>query len=358
MLFLNVAAYGASCPYCGQVYGEGGDRDQAYIRRVRAEHEANCPARFRNNNPRNNVQPSQDDQAAAAAAEAQRQAAETARRAAEVEQQRASERKEAARKQAEFDKAKRDALSSMKGISDNVPGLKGVGSSDSFGLKGLGDSSANNPGLKGMDDPSLQLKDAVADSGVKTLFDKKRASQDLLSAKAHGITALDRAASILQGSASNPSLETSLEQAKAETDRRFSTRGKDGGQFDTVVLIHDSGSPQPVDNQPVPVPPEVAKDPRFQKLVVERDALDHQIEAAQQKLAGIKADSSYAQSTALLTEAYNQHNAVESLKVMRAYDEKQITKMVHLEPVDFGDDNTPPASKTSIDKIAVPAPAH
>lgn len=45
-LLITATAFGASCPYCGRVYGEGRSRDQAYIQRIRAEHEANCPARF------------------------------------------------------------------------------------------------------------------------------------------------------------------------------------------------------------------------------------------------------------------------------------------------------------------------
>ena len=39
--------WAANCPYCGQTYGEGSSSSSAYIARVRAEHEANCPARRR-----------------------------------------------------------------------------------------------------------------------------------------------------------------------------------------------------------------------------------------------------------------------------------------------------------------------
>jgi len=219
------------------------------------------------------------------------------------------------------------------------------------------DSKENVLGPNGLNDSSLELKDAVADSTGKTVFDKKGAGRDLFSANAHGITALDKAASILQGDASNPFLKTSMEQAKAETDRRFSTAGKDAGQFNTVVLTGESGLPQ---NQPVKIPDEITQNTKkldqFKRLVAEREALDHQIEAAQKNLASTKADPSYAESSALLTKGYNQANALESLKVMRAYDEKQITKMVHLEPVDVGDDSTQPSSRTSIDKIEVPLP--
>jgi hypothetical protein len=296
------------------------------------------------------------DEARAKQQEEERQRAlDEARQKQRVEEQQRAEL-EAKAKQEAFEKAKQEALGSMKGITGNGLGLKGVDGGDTLGLKGIEDSPANNLGLKGIDDSSRQLKDAVADSNNQTLFAKKKASEDLLSGNAHGISALDRAASILPSAASNPSLETALEQAKAEADRRFSTGGKDAGQFDAVVLTGESGAPQ---NQPVKIPEEITKDPRklqqFQKLVTERDALDHQIEVGQQKLTSIKADSSYAQNPALLTDAFNQHNAIESLKVMRSYDDKQITRMVHLEPVDSGEGTAPPP-KNNIDKIVVPSP--
>jgi len=289
--------------------------------------------------------------------EADRQAAEAERQRAIAEQQKKFQ-EEQKRAKEEFEKIKQEALNSMKGITGNDPGLKGVGSGDSLGLKGVGDSSANNLGLKGMDDSSLQLKDAVADSSVKTLFDKKRASQDLLSAHAHGITALDRAASILQGAASNPLLETSLEQAKAEADKRFGRKGDDAGQFDTVVLIGDSSFSQSSQNHTVHVPEQVARNLNYQKLVAERDALDHQIQQNQKEVESIKADPNYKQSSALLTKAYQLDNAIESLKVYKKFDDDRVTKMVRLEPVDFGDGNPPPPAQNNIDKIAVPSPAH
>jgi len=129
-----------------------------------------------------------------------------------------------------------------------------------------------------MDDSSLQLKDAVADSRVQTLFDKKSASQDLLSANVHGITALDRAASILQAllqSAAGNLPGT----GQAETQRRFDTRAI------TPANSIPSCSPAiPACDKTNPCPSsEVAKDQRFQKLVVERDALDHQIQLRQKE---------------------------------------------------------------------------
>jgi len=100
------------------------------------------------------------------------------------------------------------------------------------------------------------------------------------------------------------------------------------------------------------------KDPHFQKLVVERDALDHQIQLRQKELDGIKSAPDYSKNSTLLIEAYEINNAIETLNTWKKYDDSRITKMVHLEPVDFGDDNTPPAPKNNIDKIVVPPPTH
>jgi hypothetical protein len=47
VILLAAEACAACCPYCGRRYGEGSSRDSAYISRIRAAHEANCPARRR-----------------------------------------------------------------------------------------------------------------------------------------------------------------------------------------------------------------------------------------------------------------------------------------------------------------------
>lgn len=293
--------------------------------------------------------------------EAARQAAESERKQA-IEEQQKKDQEEQRRKQAEFDKAKQEAIASMKGLhTDAGLGLKGVGGSDDLGLKGVGGSQADNLGLKGMDDSRSDLKDAVADSSSNTLFAQKGASRDLLSVHAHGSTALERAASILGNAASNPLLETSLEQAKAETDRRFSSQGKNVGEFSTVVLGGYYSIPATTQGERPSLDPAkvaaLAQNKNFQRLVIERDALNHQITAAEANLKKIKADPSYAQSTTLLTEAYKQDNAVESLKTMRAYDNDQIKRAVIFESVNFDDESpsAPPAKK--IDSIVVPPPS-
>jgi len=79
-----------------------------------------------NTQPKNNAQPPQDDQAAAAAAEAARQATEAERQRAVAEAKK-KEQEEAARKQAEFENAKCDALNDLKGFTKDDYGLKGLG---------------------------------------------------------------------------------------------------------------------------------------------------------------------------------------------------------------------------------------
>jgi len=113
-----------------------------------------CPAG--GGNPRVNQpsQPPPDNSAAAAEAERQRQQ-EAERRKVEAERQRQQEieaqrkhdEEEAKRKQEEFERKKREALSSMKGISENELGLKGAGAGD-LGLKDIGDTGGGGLGLK------------------------------------------------------------------------------------------------------------------------------------------------------------------------------------------------------------------
>ena len=297
-------------------------------------------------------QPSEEN-TQAADTEAARQAAEAERKHAVEEQQRKFE-EEQKRGREEFERIKQEALASMKGFhEDDGLGLKGVGSSNDLGLKGVGGSQTDNLGLKGMDDSSLRLKDAVADSGVKTLFEKKGASRDLLSTHAHGITALDRAASILQGAATNPLLVTSLEQAKAEADGRFSTRGKDAGQFNTVVL----GDALAPDNKPVPVPPNVAIRPTYQRVVIEREEIDKQVVAGEQNLKTIEADPSWMHNQALVRQHYDQANALVSLRTMSKYDSNLIANMVNFPEANFDESIAQPSQEKHLDKGVVPSPS-
>ncbi len=92
-------------------------------------------------------------------AERQRQEAERLyreeqerQRQREIEEQRKREEEEARKKQEEFERSKQDALKSMKGISENELGLKGLDSGSDLGLKGIGDAASGGLGLKGIED--------------------------------------------------------------------------------------------------------------------------------------------------------------------------------------------------------------
>jgi hypothetical protein len=88
--------------------------------------------------------------------EAARQAAEAERQRALAEQEKKA-REDAARRQAEFLKAKQEALSSMKGIADSeFGGLKGIATDNGFGgLKGVGKTTTGDLGLKEINDSSV-----------------------------------------------------------------------------------------------------------------------------------------------------------------------------------------------------------
>jgi len=98
-------------------------------------------------------------------AERQRQEAERLyreeqerQRQREIEEQRKREEEEARKKQEEFERSKQDALKSMKGISENELGLKGLDSGSDLGLKGVGDTGTGGLGLKGIADEPVDLR--------------------------------------------------------------------------------------------------------------------------------------------------------------------------------------------------------
>jgi sRNA-binding protein len=80
--------------------------------------------------------------AAVAAAKAEREKKE----AIEAEAQRKAEADK--QKQIDFEQNKENAISDMKGISENEPGLKGVGQESDLGLKGVGETGSGDLGLK------------------------------------------------------------------------------------------------------------------------------------------------------------------------------------------------------------------
>ena len=86
-------------------------------------------------------------------ADHQRQLEADRQRQREIDEQRKRDEEEARRRQEEFDRNKRDALNSMKSITENELGLKGSGAGE-LGLKGAGDTGIGL-GLKEMGDPSV-----------------------------------------------------------------------------------------------------------------------------------------------------------------------------------------------------------
>jgi hypothetical protein len=100
------------------------------------------------------------------AEERQRRQEEAAEQLKRQEEEKKLEAEEAQRKQEEFEKAKQEALSSMKGIMENELGLKGISTSDDLGLKGIGETKAGDLGLKGVGDSP---QSAFVDSSVVDL---------------------------------------------------------------------------------------------------------------------------------------------------------------------------------------------
>jgi hypothetical protein len=120
-----------------------------------------------------------NSQSSISAAEAQRALEERQRqlRAEAVRKQ-----KEAAeRRQAEFERAQREILNSMKGITGNELGLKGISTSEDFGLKGVGEMRTGDLGLKGVGETDLP----------RTLFEKGTRDSAPVDTRAKGPSKLD-----------------------------------------------------------------------------------------------------------------------------------------------------------------------
>ncbi len=81
--------------------------------------------------------------------------------------------------QAEFERSKNEALSSMKGIADSeFGGLKGISTSDDFGFKSVGETKTSNLGLKEI-------------GNTKTLFEKGTRDSAPVDTRATGPSKLD-----------------------------------------------------------------------------------------------------------------------------------------------------------------------
>lgn len=303
-----------------------------------------APSNQRQYNNPNYTQPQQPAGPSAAQIAAQQQAAEEAAQRAAAERKKQEEAQKAA-DQAAFQTAKINALNSLKGISPDDLHLKSIGSGNSLGMKGIDDSSAFS-GLKGLDDSSLQLKDAVADNtGGKKLFTTKNAIQDALSASAYGKDAI------------NPDLGAALERAKVEINKKFDTGAPDREHFDTIVIAGDSGTQTPSQAQTIQVPVELQNDKRFQKLVIERDALQHQAQELGKQIQQTKADPAYAQDSKKLTKLDQLTSALHGVQGMAGYlnnlASDVVQKKVSIKSVDFSESASP---NKGLDSINVPSP--
>jgi hypothetical protein len=194
------------------------------------------------------------------AQEAERQRVlEEQKRLAE-EQRRAEEQK----RQIAFKKSKQAALHSMKGIQQNDFGLKGVDSSSAdLGLKGVGDSRADELGLKGLD-----LRDAVADKPRKP----DRNAQGGRLALDQANTSLAETTGLRGGSSDNlrpTGTQIFNTRPGSGVADQADTTAKDraGRVFDQGVALQNSGINTAVDLRGVGQAPQmsaaVRKDPRM-----------------------------------------------------------------------------------------------
>ena len=308
-----------------------------------------------NNAPNNSQQPQQPSGPSAAQIAAQQQADEEAAQRAAAERKRQEAAQQAA-DQAKFQADKATALANLKGISsaDSLQ-LKSIGSGNSLGLKGIDDSSAFS-GLKGLDDSGL--KDAVADkSSDKRLFENKNAIQSALDTSAYGKAGINQLASYLPGAGVNPELGSALDRAKAEINKVFDAGAPDVGHFDSVVLKGNSQTSQSVD-QTLQVPDALKRNPNFKKLIIERDALNHQDQEIQKQIQSIKADPVYAQDGKRLTKLDQLQSAQNGVRGMAGRLNKLaadvVQNKVNIDAVDFSE-SAPP--KKGLDNGFVPPPA-
>lgn len=136
-----------------------------------------------------------------------------AARQRELEEQRQKRAEADAKRQAEFEKAKRDALRSMKGITENELGLKGIGASDDFGLKGVGETKTSDFGLKGVGETDVP----------RTLFDKGTRDSAPVDTRIKGPSKLDvgtspAALQTVESAHRNTELKTITTQASVPED--------------------------------------------------------------------------------------------------------------------------------------------
>ncbi len=159
-------AFAASCPYCGQAYGEGSGSDSAYIASIRAAHEAECGGSSSTGSYSggdsyggyNDYAPPYDNSWEIRQQEIALEQGRERKRLKRIKEEE-DRLLEELRKRAEFQIKKSELKSSLKGTSTSA-GLKTIGPSPSSGLK--------LKGLKTREVPSpLGLKSYTPQKGFK-----------------------------------------------------------------------------------------------------------------------------------------------------------------------------------------------
>ncbi|MBW1743933.1 MAG: hypothetical protein JRJ47_10995 [Deltaproteobacteria bacterium] len=164
-ILLNAkGAFAASCPCCGQQYGEPAPGDEARVYELRRAHEASCPACPKASTP-GYQQPTIDSgkiqrRELEEQHELERQRRDADRLEAERRERERQAQEEARRKQ--FEQDKQEALNMLKSGAGQL-GLES-GPEGELGLKGI---SGSEPKLKGVEPAKPTLKEPLFSKGNK-----------------------------------------------------------------------------------------------------------------------------------------------------------------------------------------------
>jgi len=225
------------------------------------------------------------------------------------------------------------------------------------GLDFIDSSTPLNAGVNG--NQSGHQQQQTPDTGDKKLFKTKQAIEDALTAKAHGEVGIGALAGNLPDiTFSREILNDAVTAAKTETDQKFAQLLVNDRHFDTVVIPGDSGSQAAAQPQTLKVPVELQNDKRFQKLVIEGEALHHQDQALGKQIQTIKADPAYKQDPTKLVKVDQLESVQHGIQGMEGYINNVtvavVAKPTIISSVDFGDSSPPP--KRPLDRGIVPSP--
>jgi len=149
----------------------------------------------------------------------------------ELEEQRQKQAEADGKRQAEFEKAKRDALRSIKGITENELGFKDISASDDFGFKGVGETKTSDLGLKEVGETDLP----------RTLFDKGTRDSAPVDTRAKGPSKLDVG--------TPPATLQTVESTRGNTELK-TTASQPDTSADLVKEFLFPGKPRPFPENP------------------------------------------------------------------------------------------------------------